>query len=202
MFAGVLLVWWRGMVNLINRIELSPKTCDVEGIHCFIEPLHSFLSYAIKERQSLSYLIPNASSHDVVQRIGTRLLFSFFWVWSARRCVWKEKIILCDLQREKISSPCKKSFVCVKNEEIQHRGMILRVDKQKRPLLRSRTTSANYKWFCIRCAQSIDERRWESKSLEDDAAKYGFFILGLHQDRSICIDHGLLEKSFAQGAQE
>ena len=171
--------------------------------------------------QSLSYLIPAEMRHQ--HDVGTAdwyalVLFPSFEYEVARRCVLEgEDHPYCDsVQREEYHRLVNKQLMMMlasKNEEIQHRGMILACERSKKGRLleipqKASTRLSNMILYTQLCTESIDERQMRiSQALEDDSLRsMALLSLGLHQDKEVDlrIDQKWtpLERSFAQGLQE
>ena len=230
-YAGIMLCFvvagiWFSLIRSRSRIEIqSPKKCaqwkdsSVLSNRCS-RSLSRTLSMNEME-QSLAYLIPAEMHHH--HDVGTAdwyalVLFPSFEYEVARRCVLEgEDHPYCDsVQREKYHRLVNQQLMMMlasKNEEIQHRGMILACERSKKGRLLEIPQNASIKLsnmilYTQLCTESIEERQKRiRRALKDDSLRsMALLSLGLYQDRDVSFQ-GLqswtpLEKSFAQGVQE
>ena len=98
-----------------------------------------------------------------------------------------------------------------KNEEVQHRGMILACERSKKGRILDIPETASVKvqnmvLYTQLCTQSIEDRNMRiQNALNDDSLRSMALLSVMSQrdlDVSVADSWTLLEKSFAQGSQE
>lgn len=177
-------------------------------------------SSAIKEtEQRLSYLIPKEMIrlHDVgTSQWYSLALFPSIEYEVVRRCILEgEAHPFCDsAKREEYHRLVDKKLLFMmtsKNEEVQHRGMILACERSKKGRILDIPETASVKvqnmvLYTQLCTQSIEDRNMRIQNALKDGSLRSMALLSmmLQRDLDVSVDDSwtLLEKSFAQGSQE
>lgn len=206
-----------------ERGATQPKTCvewnesAVLSNRCARSLVYSS---AIKEtEQRLAYLIPKEMIrlHDVgTSQWYSLALFPSIEYEVVRRCVLEgEEHPFCDsAKREEYHRLVDKKLLFMmtsKNEEVQHRGMILACERSKKGRILDIPETASVKvqnmvLYTQLCTQSIEDRNMRIQNALNDDSLRSMALLSMMSQRdldvSVADSWTLLEKSFAQGSQE
>ena len=177
-------------------------------------------SSSLKEtEQRLSYLIPKEMIrlHDVgTSEWYSLVLFPSIEYEVVRRCVLEgEAHPFCDsAKREEYHRLVDKKLLFMmtsKNEEVQHRGMILACERSKKGRTLNIPETASVKLssmilYTQLCTESTKDRTERIQTALKDDSLRGMALLSMMSkyDNDVSVDASwtLLEKSFAQGLQE